>query len=119
MNHKGRVMDCPNCGKSVGGVSLMVGIVKITTFKCKCGRLWRLKSLLTAFSVSVFTGEIERILTRYPGAKPPHVKVALAYLEAKVADHQYSALEEEEAKRKRRNDHWEREFLKQALGEDY
>lgn len=116
---KGPIVECPKCGKSVGGVAVVVGVVKITTFKCQCGRVWRTKGILTAFSVSVFTGEIERLHTKYPGVKPPHVKIAVGYLEAKISDHSCSALEEEEAKRKRRNDHWERQFLKDALGEDY
>lgn len=111
-------MDCPNCGKSVGGVAMVVGLVRLTTFRCRCGRVWRLKALLTAFSVSVFSAEVERLEARYPGAKPPHVKIALGFLQAKLNDHSYSSLDADRARKKRRDDLWEREYLKSLIGED-
>lgn len=112
-------MDCPNCGKAVGGVAMLIGVVKLTTFRCRCGRVWRLKALVASFSVALFSAEVERLEGKYPGFKPPHVKIALGYIQAKLDDHSYSSMDAERARKKKWDDLWEREFLKQALGEDY
>lgn len=116
---RGLKMECPNCGTKVGGVGLVVGFVKITTFKCQCGRVWRLKGLLCTFQVAAFAQEIDRLHSKHPGAKPVHVRIAIEYLQAKLDDHQYSALAKEEALRKKKADLWERNFLKEALGDDF
>lgn len=113
-------MDCSRCGSKVGGVNLVVGIVKVTTCHCKdCGKVWRIKTLLVAFSVSVFVGELERLHAKYPDHRPVVIKSVMTYLQGKVDAHMATQLDEEAAKRKRRNDMWERQFLKDALGEDY
>lgn len=112
-------MDCPKCGKSVGGVGLVVGFVKITTYKCGCGRVWRLKGLLQPFQVAAYAAEIYRLSSKYPGVKPVHVRIAIEYLQVKIDDHHRSALDKEEAFRKKKADLWEKQFMKQALGEDY
>lgn len=111
-------MDCPKCGKAVGGIGLVVGFVKITTYKCSCGRVWRFKGLLQPFQVAAYAGEIDRLSVKYPSAKPTHVRIAIEYLQAKIDDHHRSALDREEALRKKKADLWERQFMKQAIGED-
>lgn len=113
-------MDCPRCGSKVGGVSLIVGFVKVTTCHCKeCGKVWRVKVILAAFSVSSFVGEIERLHAKYPGPKPPEIKSVMVLLQGKVDSHAATQLDKEAATRKRRNDMYDRQFLKEALGEDY
>lgn len=111
-------MECPNCGKSVGGVAVVVGVVKLTTFRCRCGRVWRLKALIAAFSVAVFSAEVERLESKYPGFKPPHIKIVLGYIQSKLNDHSYSSLDADRARKKRRDDFWEKQYLKELLGED-
>ncbi len=109
-------MDCPNCGTSVAGVALVVGIVKLTSFHCGCGKRWRTKSLKVEFDRALFLGEIKRLESAYPVQPPPEVTRAIEYLKVKIEADYRQGLDAEEALRRRRNDNWERQFLRAALG---
>lgn len=111
-------MECPSCSELVGGVSLVVGYVKITTFHCKCGRLWRSKELLVSFDKPRFVAEVERLLTKYPADRPVHVRLTIELLQNRldryVLDGEAAVLSQ------RRLDSWERQFLKRMKEEaDY
>lgn len=108
-------MDCPNCGRAVGGLAMKVGVVKVTHYCCgKCGRRWRGSELVVEFCVPV----IEDALARLKGRPLTKVeKAARMFLEAKLSNHAASSLEKDLALKKRRLDHWERKFLEEALGE--
>lgn len=78
-----------------------------------------MKALLVPFDASAFAQEIYRLNKKHPAAKPPHVKVALDYLQIKLDDHATSKLEKEAATKKRRLDLWERNFLREAEEDGY
>lgn len=111
-------MKCPKCGAEVGGMNMVVGFVRIETHRCKnCGKAWRQKFLIVPFCIHALSNEIERLHVKHPGKKPHHVQLALDYLQSKVDSHARSALDRDSALRKRRNDLWERRFLRDALEE--
>lgn len=112
--------ECPQCGGSVGCVSLVVGIVKICTHHCKvCDKVWRHKALTITFSVPDMVTELERLHKRHVAFKPPHVKMAMNYLQVKIESHAASKMEKEAGVKRRRLDLWERNFMKDAVGDDY
>lgn len=109
---------CPKCGKGVAALTLLVGIVKIESFRCRCARAWRRATLTVSFHPNKVGEEIERLRTRFPGQKTAHVKYAINFMEAKLHQHTLSAMSDEERVRKRRLDMWEAKFLKEAIGDD-
>mgnify|MGYP001209342628 CR=1 FL=1 len=112
-------MECASCGKRVGGVSVIVGIVRVTTHKCSCcGKVWRDKELTVPFSVPVLESEVSR-LKATPGTKSPVVRVSIRFLTGKLEHHSLQGLDPEASLRRRRDANWERQFLKSMLGEDY
>lgn len=112
--------QCPGCGLLVeGGLNLVVGIVRLTTYRCKCHRAWRVTTLTIPFAVHELIRELDRLQKKWSAFTPPHIKLTMAYLSTKIEDHRRSAMDEESRLRKRRADHWERKFLNDAIGEDY
>lgn len=112
-------MNCPSCGSEVSGLRLVVGVVRITTKVCKCGRSWRERHLLIDFIPGHIEDALLRLQRKYPGHRTPAVNCAIHYLQSKLDDHAASKLERDAATRKRRADFEERQFLKQAMDEVY
>lgn len=108
---------CPKCGEEVGALILKVNFVKIESHRCHCGRAWRQVTMTRQFCVHEASDEIRRLNCKHPGKKPHHIQLALDYLQSKVDSHARSALDRDSALRKRRNDLWERRFLREALEE--
>lgn len=111
-------MECPVCGKGVGGVSILVGIVKVATFACPCGRHWRVRTLKGNPTVHDVASELGALLRRYPGGRTDLVKQAISFLEVKAVSMAQEASGKAKATRERAADAWERRFLKEAIGED-
>ena len=109
--------ECPTCGDVTGALIIKVNFVKIATHRCKCGRVWRNISMTKPFLHHDVADEIRRLNCKHPGKKEHHIQLALDYLQAKLDDHTRSALSRDAALRKRRNDVWEKRFLKEALDE--
>lgn len=112
-------MQCPACGGDSGTLALVVGIVKISTHRCKeCGRAWKHKELLVQFSASILEKEIRRLKAN-GDVSAQATRTAIQFLNVKLESHAASALDEDAARQKRRNDLWERRYLREALGDDY
>lgn len=111
-------MDCPVCGSNVGGVSLLVGIVRIASFACPCGRHWRLRTFVGEPTIHDVTNALEGLLKRYPGPRSDSVKHAIIFLETKQASMAAAHAGKSKAIRERAADAWERKFLRDAIGED-
>lgn len=112
-------MDCPECGKDIGGVSTLIRMVKVTTFACPCGRHWRVRALHGYPSVHDVVSELEAMLKKYPGERSERVRQDIAFLEVKAANMVQEASGKAKALRARAADVWERRFLKEALGESF
>lgn len=111
-------MECPVCGQGVGGVAILVGIVKVATFACPCGRHWRVRSLKGNPTVHDVASELESLLRRYPGGRSDTVKQAISFLEIKATSMALESAGKSKATREKAADAWERKFLKEAIGED-
>lgn len=111
-------MICERCGGTVGGITVKVGPVKMTTVHCPhCGALYRTKKVSIQFSVAAFMEEIEKLNAQYKAPRPTRVRVAIEYLQAKIDSHAASQLSKEDGIRRRRNDLWERKYLRELIGD--
>lgn len=75
--------------------------------------------MMVDFMHSVVKEELERLHRKHYGEKSTQTKCVLHYLQSKLDDHSASKMERDAATRKRRMDHWERQFLQEALSEVY
>lgn len=111
-------MECPDCEAEVGGVSISVGIVKVATFACSCGRHWRVRSLKGSLGLSDVAEGLDDLLRRYPGNRSEVVRQAISYLESKQVSMAQDSHGKPKALREKAADVWERRFLREAIGED-
>lgn len=111
-------MECPDCNKNVGGISIKVGIVKVATFACPCGRHWRHRSFIGSPSVHDMVTEYEHLRARFPGLKSEPTKQALNFLQVKIESLAVNAAGKAKATREKAADAWERKFLREAIGEE-
>lgn len=117
-NRKVVYMNCPKCGKDVRGLSLVYGKIKITMHKCcNCGREWHLVTLEESVGLSEMVEILERCQKRYAVIPTDPLKKVIWFLISQI-DH-ITLGDGEEAKRKRKADLWERQFLSQANREVY
>ena len=113
-------MECPYCGASSGALTVVVGIVKIISGTCSaCGRHWKKNDLTVPFVIEDVVTEVERLEKRYVSLQHEGAKIALAFLRSKIYTFELSKMDKASSLRKRRNDLWEKKFLKDALGDDY
>lgn len=101
------------CGTPLSGVSVIRGVVKISTCKCPCGRVHRKMELTGPYDLERIRAEISRIKERHPCYCSPHIHSVVNFLTIKAA------FLEVESVRGRQSALWEREFLKRTIGDDY
>jgi len=113
------VSICPRCSSTVGAVSIKVGVVKVGTHRCSCGKVWRDMSLMGELSHHDAIVELDRLKSRYALDQPSYARYAIAFLQSKISAHDREVLDNDAALRKRRLDCWEKKFLRESLGEGY
>ena len=105
-------MQCPTCGGSSGGVLIVIGMVKVCTRHCKtCGRVWRHFVLVEEFHASRAEQEIHRLKEKAKTCKC--TQYAIRFLRSMLEATSEKTLEQ------KRNDAWEKRYLKEIIGEDY
>lgn len=109
-------MECPNCKAEVKGFGIHLGLVRVASFSCSCGRHWKHCTFLQNVGVDDLVYELERLRKRPPLITDGTVASAVQFLEYNIDLHK--EVKVARSVRERRNDIWEKRFLKEAIGED-
>lgn len=101
------------CGATVTGVSVVRGVVRVSTCKCSCGRVHKKVELTVDCSLDRIQEEIRKIKESHPCYCSPHICSVLNFLRVKEALLESSSLSGKQSAL------WERAFLKRTIGDDY
>lgn len=108
---------CPNCKSNIKAVRLVFGPVVVSCFHCRCGHsrrelAWSTPVQLTAPEIS---GHINLILRKNSEDKSDIILEVVRFLSMRMEELRPPPSTSPTTLRKKRNDLWEKQFLKAAL----
>lgn len=112
---------CPNCQEKAKAVRVVCFDVVVAYYHCGCGTRWKEFSFKDSVQLTApyLTNLRERVLARHPGEKSRAIMDLLEHLNGRIEELRASHVVAKSSFRKRRDDLWERQFMKEAMGEDY
>lgn len=112
---------CPNCKQNAKAVKVVCFDVVVAYYHCECGARWKDFSFKSSVQLTApaLTNLRERVLARHSGEKSRAIMDLLEHLNGRIEELRATHVVAKSSFRKRRDDLWERRFLKEALGEDY
>ena len=111
---------CPKCGHGMKAVSVVLGFVKVDTYHCgKCGRACRHTNIIGSVPRAEVLSYFEKLKEQHAVSLSETHKVVLGHLERVLQSTVSGKVTVKKSLNARRHDHWEREFVKKALGDDY
>ena len=109
---------CVECLGEAESTSAVIGLVSVRIDTCKvCGHVRSVCRFVTTMDFPLAVSELERVQGKHVGTTSAKVKAVIAYLQSYVDSYAKNSSAISRITRKRREDLWEKEFVKTATSD--
>lgn len=99
------------CGMTVGGLTVVRGLIRTTTYRCECGKVWKKRELVQGATTETIELTLTRLQKSPPGFRTAEEQHVIDYLALKLIMRPREGEEPQSSTGRRLADLWERNFI--------